>query len=841
MLRKTLLIIVSLFTFHVSLSFAQNIIILKDGLAIKTFNFFTKNMFTPDPIEAKIVAGKWTAPKGNESITSGNSTSSWKKISANENGWFENDELNGGYVNFVYVSKKDEIVLLAGFGHNLVYVNGDLHIGNRYGNKDEYESWEPRFDYSQIPIGLKKGKNEFLFQVSSGKLKVKLIQTGSGIFLNTNDITLPDLIVGEKLESYGAVVLVNATDKPLKDFSINTLGEFGINTKINVPIIQPMSIRKIPFLIKSNPPKMRGFTGITLKIINNKTNKAIAESKIFLRVVLPSENQKHTFISRIDGSVQYYSINPARNDDSNPAYRAGGPKALFLSVHGASVEALNQSSSYYAKTWGHVVSPTNRRPYGFNWEDWGRIDAMEVYNIALRTLNIDPSRIYLTGHSMGGHGTWHLGATFPDKFAAIGPSAGWISFWSYRVRERNENPNEMEKMIMRASNSSDTYGLAENYKQLGVYVIHGSDDDNVPVTESRNIVEQLKQNHVDFVYHEQPKAGHWWDVSDEDGADCVDWAPLFDFFSRHSLPQNEMVREIDFTTANPGISAHNHWLSIEAQIEQFKMSKVNIQFDPGKNRFTGKTENVTRMTFDLNHVNKSKPIVITLDNQNLGEITIQKNAAKIWLEKLNDKWKVLSELDARMKNPNRYGSFKDAINNNVIFVYGTNGSKNENDWGFEKARYDGEQFWYQGNGSIEILADKEFDSSKEKDRNVILYGNAETNLAWKKLLDDSPVQIYKGKVLIGRKEYKGNDLGCLFIRPRKGSDIASVGVVGGSGILGMNLTNRRLYLSPGYPFPDLMLFNSEFTTKGIDGVEAAGYFGLDWSVDKGEFVWKNQK
>ncbi len=488
---------------------------------------------------------------------------------------------------------------------------------------------------------------------------------------------------------------------------------------------------------------MRGFTGITLKIINNKTNRAIAESKIFLRVVLTSENQKHTFISRIDGSVQYYSINPARNNDSSPAYRTGGPKALFLSVHGASVEALNQSSSYYAKTWGHIVSPTNRRPYGFNWEDWGRIDAMEVYNISIKTLNIDPSRIYLTGHSMGGHGTWHLGATFPDKFAAIGPSSGWISFWSYRVREKNENPNEMEKMIMRASNSSDTYGLAENYKQLGVYVIHGSDDDNVPVTESRNMVEQLKKNHVDFVYHEQPKAGHWWDVSDEDGADCVDWAPLCDFFSRHSLPQNEMVREIVFTTANPGISAHNHWLSIEAQIEQFKMSKVNIQFDPGKNRFTGKTENVVRMTFDLNHVNKSKPIIITLDNQNLGEITIQKNAAKIWLEKFNDRWKVSSEPDARMKNPNRYGSFKDAINNNVIFIYGTNGSKNENDWAFEKARYDAEQFWYQGNGSIEILADKEFDSSKEKDRNVILYGNNETNLAWKKLLDDSVFQRMK--------------------------------------------------------------------------------------------------
>jgi hypothetical protein len=174
----------------------------------------------------------------------------------------------------------------------------------------------------------------------------------------------------------------------------------------------------------------------------------------------------------------------------------------------------------------------------------------------------------------------------------------------------------------------------------------------------------------------------------------------------------------------------------------------------------------------------------------------------------------------------------------MIFVYGTNGDQKENNWAFQKARYDAEQFWYQGNGSIDIVADKNFNPALEPDRNIILYGNAETNLAWNKLLDDSPVQIQRGKARIGSKEFKGNDFACLFVRPRKGSNFATIGVVSGTGITAMNLTDRRLYLSPGYPFPDLMLFNSDFTTKGIEGVKAAGYFGLDWSVDKGEFVWK---
>ena len=36
----------------------------------------------------------------------------------------------------------------------------------------------------------------------------------------------------------------------------------------------------------------------------------------------------------------------------------------------------------------------------------------------------------ISGHSMGGHGTWNIGVQFPGTFAALGPSAGWISFWS---------------------------------------------------------------------------------------------------------------------------------------------------------------------------------------------------------------------------------------------------------------------------------------------------------------------------------------------------------------------------------------------------------------------------
>src|SRR5262249_53415508 len=138
------------------------------------------------------------------------------------------------------------------------------------------------------------------------------------------------------------------------------------------------------------------------------------------------------------------------------------PPALVLSLHGAGVQATNQIGAMSAKTWAHIVAPTNRRPFGFDWEDWGRLDALEVLDAAGRVLEYDPARVYLTGHSMGGHGTWQLGVLFPDRFAAIGPSAGWIDFASYAGAPRPENPTPTESIFLRAAATSSTLSMKAN-------------------------------------------------------------------------------------------------------------------------------------------------------------------------------------------------------------------------------------------------------------------------------------------------------------------------------------------------------------------------------------------
>ena len=810
--------------------------VIKKCLAVKSPGRFGRFTVLLDPIEYKLVHGTWGVPKvGDTEEFADSASGTWQELTADDDGWFNSSLLDGGYAYVQIESKKRKVVLLQGMSHDMVFINGEPRIGNRYQSKETFESWEPRFNFSMMPIVLKEGQNELLFRCNRGRLKIKIHDADKKYFLNLNDVTVPDIIVGKRIYEWGSLVVVNATEEPIKNLYLMVSGDNGLKSKMRVPDMLPLSIQKAAFLLKGKKVEEKGDLEVelTLSKFEGEESQDFDSGELTLQMVAENETQKRTFISTIDGSIQYFAVNPAQDPDLQK------PKALFLSVHGANVEAINQARSYYPKKWGHIVAPTNRRPYGFNWEDWGRFDAMEVLRIALNTMNVDPSRVYLTGHSMGGHGAWHLGAIFPDQFGAIGPSAGWITFWSYRVREQLDLNADMDKMLMRATSPSNTFALAENYKQFGVYIIHGEKDDNVPVDQARQMVSHLEKFHKDFIYHEQAGAGHWWDESPEPGTDCVDWAPLFDFFARHVVPGPDRVRQVDFITPSPGISSSNNWLHIEAQIKQLDFSKANVRFDPGQKRFTGTTENILRLSFDIDQIEPGEEITIELDGQILEGIEPNLGEKKIWLANSQGEWTNIEQPAKSWKGPHRYGTFKDAFNNNVILVYGTKGSAEENAWALAKARYDAETFWYQGNGAIPVVSDQEFDPMVGIDRNVIIYGNTQTNSAWDALVPDSPVQVNVGAVVIGDSIINGDDLACLFIRPRVGSDFASVGVVSGTGIKGMRLTNNRPYLYPGYAYPDCVVFSSEMLRQGSKGVLTAGFFGEDWSVEKGEFVFSN--
>ncbi len=777
-----------------------------------------------DPLRRRLVDGTLAEFSPQEGDTlEGQEGWQWKRVEFGENGTVSQ---RGLCLHVSIERDKDQVLILNASGQRETYFGGEPRGGNVYGR-----------GYVHLPVRMNQGANRLFFRAGRGAFRIQLYEPPAPVFLYQGDMTLPDLVIGQAVDTWGGVVVINATGEPAAGLTLLANGGGLESVATPVPTIPPLTIRKVGFRIQGPAPVEGGPKEITLELL--AAGGGLCHSApMRLNAVPQGQLRKVTFISGIDGSVQYFSVRPAT---------ACGPSdprpAIVLTCHGAGVGGHGQAAAYASKSWFHIVAATNRRPFGYDWEDFGRIDAMEVLGIAQQSLDHDPSRIYVTGHSMGGHGAWHLAVTYPDRFAAVGPSAGWLSRSSYVSRQRDraaESP--MDQLLDRCRMSGETVALAANLRQQGVYILHGGADDNVPAAQARTMADVLREIHHDWVYHEEPGKGHWWGNEFGDGGTaCVDWPFMFDLFARHALPPTSAVRDVEFVTANPGVSSRSHWLAIEGQIHHLAVSKAHVHTWPGKRAFKGTTENVAVLQLDTAHLVAKEPITVELDGQTIADIPYPDEDGALYLRRESDQWRLIERPPLKHKGPHRYGGIKEELRHCFLFVYGTRGTAEENAWAYRKARYDAETFWYRGNGSVDIIEDAAFEKARYGDRTVVLYGNAQTNAAWPALLGDSPVQVRNSEIRVADRTLTGDDLSAIFVRPREDSDVASVIAVSGSGPAGMRSTYAIPLFAAFIRYPDCLITRADLAESGRPENVAVGFFGLDWSVESGEFAFAAEK
>jgi predicted peptidase len=93
--------------------------------------------------------------------------------------------------------------------------------------------------------------------------------------------------------------------------------------------------------------------------------------------------------------------------------------------------------------------------------------------------NVDETRVYLTGLSMGGYGSWSLGCDYPDRFAAIAPICG---------------------------GGEPFFG--RKLKDTPVWAFHGAKDSVVPLKKSQDMVNSIKRSGGNAKLTVYPEAGH---------------------------------------------------------------------------------------------------------------------------------------------------------------------------------------------------------------------------------------------------------------------------------------------------------------------------------------------
>ncbi|MFA5292280.1 MAG: prolyl oligopeptidase family serine peptidase [Phycisphaerae bacterium] len=191
-----------------------------------------------------------------------------------------------------------------------------------------------------------------------------------------------------------------------------------------------------------------------------------------------SKQQEKVF--KVQISLKYLLYLPDGYD------KKGRPLPLIVFLHGAGERGNDLKK---VKVWGIpkmlekktdfpfiVVSP--QCPEGAWWTEYA--ESLKALIDHIKTeYNVDASRVYLTGLSMGGFGTWYMAERYPQEFAAIAPVCG----------------------------GGDLF-LAKRIT-IPVWAFHGAKDDVVPLQRSQEMVDAIKaagNNDVKFTIY--PEVGH---------------------------------------------------------------------------------------------------------------------------------------------------------------------------------------------------------------------------------------------------------------------------------------------------------------------------------------------
>jgi len=818
----------------------------REWLVIEPVDRRGRRPFRPDAVFAAHLLDRAAPPPREGDALTGETGNEqrWRRVEADANGAIPG---NLGYAYAAIESPEDIVVLARLSGALALYVNGAGFCGDVYG-----------YGFGGVPIALRKGVNHVFISGSRGAPSLVLERPATAIVVGAWDSTVPHAEPGASTPL--SLLLLNATtrvvrrppgaywlEEPWDPQAEDAASAPGSLSTSKPPVRQgwmgakqlgPLALTRLTAHVdapaRTTPTQIeagaRGDDRIgaegdgpaalapDFEYACEVEFEGLEPARTTLRIPYASESGTRLvpYVSRIDGALQTVAVQ--------------GHGRPVLTLHGASVDAWAQVTSYGARPGFQLIAPRNRRPFGFDWQDWGRIDAYEAL-VAVRNGAVEGC--FVTGHSMGGHGTWHLAANDPDRFLALAPSAGWCSFDTYGSRPQGE----LRELWHAADGASRTEELVMNLAQLPAYVLHGEADDNVPASEGRAMLERLEKAGAKPRSHFQPGAGHWWDGDKAAGADCVDWPGIFELFDATKASQHA-PDDLHWRSIDPGVDSTHHWLRVEQPLVYGNPFEVHAKRT--EETIEVRTENVRWLAVEGAGEQRS----FVLDGQALD--------TSGWLcthfERDGQVWRRAHEITGRQKRAYCCGPFKRAFDRGFTLVHGTAGDDAQDLELYERARADQQQWWYRANGVPELIDDLGWRDAEQQRHaaaafshvvgmtapgNVVLYGNEDTNSAWNDLVSpEFPIRVRRGCVQIGERKYEGHHIACVFVAPRADDPNGStlIGAFGSTGTAGARLSYTLQPFTSGVGYPDYVVYSTEVLTKSDGGVLEAGWFDRDWKL-----------
>lgn len=661
-----------------------------------------------------------------------------------------------------------------------------------------------------LVIDLKKGSNPVLvklgdYRYSGWGFALRWKNIEDKLYPNNKDILLPHFRIGEKLAGWAYISVINTTDERLDDAEIEVgENELFIPKTVKVPSLKPKWDSRAAFWLETQKEVQAGDTARFEIVIRTKDEK----HSLWLQPQVRNREEyfTQTYFSEVDNSVQPYSLLVP------PTYDSKQPFPLLITLHGAHVKDC--IGSYKIKDWCIIATAYGRGNTGYR--EIGTNDVFTVINEIKKRYNIDDNRIYLAGHSMGGHGSWYLGVHYPDYWAALNPMSG---YGDYRLWQQNIPDWQAPLFEDKSANF-----FLENLLHLPVYNIHGAKDDDVVVEHSRRLMDALEKLGYEATYDERPDKPHWWGM---------DFPEAMEFLQGQK--RNPYPREVIFKTNRLKYNS-SYWVSID-EIENIPgMAKIHAKIGE-KNNISVTVENVLQYSLLLNEhlLNTEKPLVIENNGVKSFEGMLP-SSGKVTLKAMADnpdevrKYLPVTELTTELvKTHDLCGPIIDAYSNRFIYIYGTSGTPKDTEVNRREAYQDALDWRTWANGNSIIKSDREVTPEDIEKFNLILFGSPETNALIATMNDNLPIRIEKNGVKVGDLEYRGKDIGVKFIYPNPLNPRKYVLI--NAGVTSKSVDKIHRLGDPLYdPLPDYIVFRKRDVNYDRHFFLKAGFFDRNWKI-----------
>jgi poly(3-hydroxybutyrate) depolymerase len=531
--------------------------------------------------------------------------------------------------------------------------------------------------------------------------------------------------------------------------------------------------------------------------------------------------------SELDDTLQPYGLYVPKNYDPSRAY------PLVVSLHGAtSHHLLNRRRVFglgnrpgegdYEAIRNEVTYPDVdfivATPYGrgevAGYTGIGEKDVLRVLADVERAYHVDTDRVHLTGLSMGGGGTWHIGLRYPDRFASLTP----VCAVAYAGRFVT-NPTAEDKALM---DLTSAYAVAENAGNLRVFIYHGDEDPAVPVEQSRRMAQAFEGFGWlgrTAQFFELPGVHHFaWDLAYRD-------ASLFERVKdiRRVADPDHVV----YVTHSPRFNKA-YWLRIDRIDKGLELARIEGERKQGNFEVRSRNLSAFSILLDPAIAPPGKPITVAVDGKPAysgtpkgAVLSFRRDGAGAFAAK---PW-VGPALGPPDHAEAGMGARSLAEASAHVYVYGTTGSAEET--AVSKRRAETLADWRPGaKARWQVLADKDVTPATTASQDLVLLGNARTNAVVARLGARLPLRDDATGVHAGVRKVADADAVYRLLAPNPEAPSRYVLVYGAAGEAAYDRVapvRRELFRSA---------LGADYLVLGADGsVKLSGLFRNAWRVE----------